>query len=93
MKTMACIGAALILASQPAYAASRNLNTGVTAPMTKVLPPTVIDPGPAVPLTTQECEGLGGAVKDTSTDNCSTGKMCARANQYGVIRTVCITAS
>ena len=75
---------AIYLLGSAALAETKRLPGGVTAPHKTII-------GPAKPLTVQECEGLGGAVKDTATANCKTGKMCARADQYGVIRTICIT--
>jgi hypothetical protein len=42
------------------------------------------------PLTEAECKGLGGAVKDVLISQCASGRDCARADQDGVIHTLCI---
>lgn len=44
----------------------------------------------AVPLTTQECTGLGGKVRPTS--ECGGSSTCVTADQHGVIRIACIAA-
>ena len=43
----------------------------------------------AMPLTSQECEGLGGVVRNTSECGAQT-QACVTTDQHGVIRTACI---
>ena len=46
----------------------------------------------AVPLTAQECKGLGGVVGSTPAGDpkCSTREICYTTDKHGVIRTACI---
>ena len=47
-----------------------------------------------LPLTEAQCTGLGGVVTSSVSKKCaSTGKICFRADQDGVIHSSCITAS
>lgn len=67
------------------------------APLTRPLPQTKAMPlatevGP-VKLTDSECTNLGGTVRSTMTKECSSGKVCRRADAEGVVRSVCISAA
>ena len=67
------------------------------APLTRPLPqtkamPLATDVGP-VPLTDSECTNLGGTVRSTMTKECSSGKVCRRADAEGVVHSVCISAA
>lgn len=67
------------------------------APLTRPLPQTKAMPlatevGP-VKLTDSECTSLGGAVRSTMTKECSSGKVCRRADAEGVVHSVCISAA
>lgn len=67
------------------------------APLTRPLPqtkamPLATDIGP-VKLTDSECTNLGGTVRSTMTKECSSGKVCRRADAEGVVRSVCISAA
>lgn len=58
-----------------------------------VAPPTTSAPSvTAIPLTAQECKGLGGTVFETRNDVCagSGGKSCKTVDVHGVVRTACI---
>ena len=46
----------------------------------------------ALPLTTQECKGLGGVVVDVKAADCGSGQSCHRTDQDGVIHHNCIDA-
>jgi hypothetical protein len=46
----------------------------------------------AVPLTVQECHGLGGSISPAaSLAACASGSDCVRADEYGVLHHSCIT--
>ena len=60
-------------------------------PQTKAMP-LATDIGP-VKLTDSECTNLGGAVRSTMTKECSSGKVCRRADAEGVVHSVCISAA
>ena len=67
------------------------------APLTRPLPQTKAMPlatevGP-VKLTDSECTNLGGTVRSTMTKECSSGKVCRRADAEGVVHSVCISAA
>jgi hypothetical protein len=50
-------------------------------------------PGVVVPLSEEQCVGLGGKVIPTGSTSCeSTGKVCYTTDKFGVIRHTCITA-
>ena len=58
------------------------------APLTRPLPQTKAMPLATevapVPLTDSECTNLGGAVRSTMAKECSSGKVCRRADAEGV---------
>ena len=67
------------------------------APLTRPLPqtramPLATEVGP-VKLTDSECTNLGGTVRSTMTKECSSGKVCRRADAEGVVHSVCISAA
>lgn len=73
------------------------LTPTAAAPLTRPLPQTKAMPlatevGP-VKLTDSECTNLGGAVRSTMTKECSSGKVCRRADAEGVVHSVCISAA
>lgn len=73
------------------------LTPATAAPLTRPLPQTKAMPlatevGP-VKLTDSECTNLGGAVRSTMTKECSSGKVCRRADAEGVVHSVCISAA
>ncbi|MFK4810182.1 hypothetical protein ACI3KW_08215 [Devosia sp. ZW T5_3] len=66
------------------------------APLTRPLPqsktmPLATDIAP-VPLTESECTNLGGNVRSATAKECTSGKVCRRADAEGVVRSVCINA-
>ena len=67
------------------------------APLTRPLPQTKAMPLATevapVPLTDSECTNLGGAVRSTMAKECSSGKVCRRADAEGVVHSVCISAA
>lgn len=58
-----------------------------------LLPPQNTNNGNLAPLTEGECTGLGGKNLDVGASQCASMRICRRADQDGVIHSVCITKS